>query len=222
MLTDTAIPSPARDLVRIHRVITRGLATGIEKGNYFKQAGFEDSVLKQGFCDYCRSLAVVLGGHHQGEDAVVFPVFKEKITQAPYDLLAEQHRQIEACLVSIHKAVDEMTGAPGDGLDWLVDALNEISEVWAPHIRMEESIFSHEAVCAVMSPAEQGQLAARIGKFSQEHSIPPYLIVPFVLFNLDIEDRRAMLANLPGNILNDLVLKAWKDQWATMKPFLLE
>ncbi len=222
MLTDAHVPSPARDLVRIHRVITRGLATGLEKGNHFRQAGFEEAALKQGFCDYCRSLAIVLGGHHQGEDAIVFPAFKQKLPQAPYDHLAAQHKQIESCLSSVHEAVDEITGAPGPGLDRLLDGLNEITEVWAPHIRMEESIFSHEVLCEVMSPAEQGDLAARIGKFSQEHSAPPYLVLPFVLFNLDSEDRTALLANMPGNILDDLVLKAWKDQWAPMKPFLLD
>lgn len=222
MMTETNPRSPARDLVRIHRVITRGITTTLEKGGQFKQSGFRDEGTHQGFCDYSRSLAIVLGGHHVGEDTVLFPAFKKKLPQAPYDYLATQHRQVEALLVHIHQALDEITEADSDGLDQLLDSLHQIAEVWAPHIRMEESIFSPEALSQVMSQAEQIDLAMEMGKFSQLHSVPPYLITPFVLFNLVNEDRAAMLANMPPTVMDDLVMKAWKDQWAPMKPFLLD
>jgi len=222
MMAVPQAPSPARDLIRIHRVITRGLATGIEKGSHFKQAGFQDEGVHRGFCDYSRSLAIVLDGHHLSEDTILFPALQIKLPQAPFEHLSAQHKQIEAMLIPLHQAVDEMTGAGGDGLNRLVEGLREITAVWAPHIRMEESIFSQEALSEVMSQAEQNELVAKIGKFSSEHSVPPYLIVPFVLFNLNSEDRAAMLATMPPTMMDDLVLKAWKDQWAPMKPFLLE
>ena len=221
MPTESATPGLAGDLVRIHRVITRGLAIGLEKGHYFKQAGFSEISLQQGFCDYSRSLATVLSGHHQAEDVVAFPAFQKRLPQGPYEHLAAQHRQIEALLVSTHQAVNEMNETGGDGLDWLIDDLNRITEIWEPHIRMEESIFSQEALDEVMGQVEQENLDAQIGKFSSEHSMPPHLIVPFVLFNLNNEDRAIYLSHMPGNIMGDLVLKAWKEQWAPMKPFLL-
>lgn len=215
-------PSLAGDLIRIHRVITRGLSMGQEKSTYFQSAGFQEAGLQDGFCDYIDSLASVLGGHHQAEDIIAFPAFQKKLPQAPYSHLAAQHKQIEALLVSIHKDVSEMKNAGGDGLDGLLEDLNNVIEIWAPHIRMEESIFSQEALNEAMSPQEQGELAAQMGKYSSEHSNPPYLIVPFVLFNAEKNDRAAFLANMPPQFMGDLVMKAWKDQWAPMKPFLLD
>lgn len=222
MAAETRVPSPARDLTRIHHVITRGLGTGIEQGSQFQQNGFPQGNLMQGFCDYCRSLAVVLSSHHQTEDALIFPAFQEKLPQAPYEHLATQHRQIETLLEKIYAAVDELSLTTPNGLETLLEGLQQISVIWAPHIRMEESIFSHEAICEVMSAAEQADLAARVGKFSQEHSVPPDQIVPFVLFNCAGEDRAAFLANMPPTLMEELVLGAWRDRWDAMKPFLLE
>jgi hemerythrin-like domain-containing protein len=222
MSTEASTPSPARDLVRIHRVITRGIATVIERGDEFRQTGFPDQHLRQGFTDYSRSLATVLDGHHLSEDSILFPAFKVKLPQAPYGKLSENHREIEALLVPVNQALAELsTPAEKNALAQLVDTLRKITEIWAPHIRMEESIFSHEALSEVMTQAEQTQLTVDIGKFSQEYSLPPYLITPFVLFNLNSEDRVVMLSHMPLGIMGDLVMKAWKDQWAAMKPFLL-
>jgi hemerythrin-like domain-containing protein len=222
-MTETPhVPSPARDLVRIHRVITRGLGIAMEKATQFKKAGFPDERFHEGFCDYARSLAIVLDGHHQGEDTIMFPTLRKKLPQAPYEHLAAQHKLIEGLLVDTNRAIDDLSAVPANGFNAFLNTLQKITEVWNPHIRMEESIFSHEALSEAMSDAEQGKLAADIGKFSQEHSIPPYLIVPFVLFNLNSEDRAALLMNMPPTLLDEMVLKAWKDQWAPMKPFLLE
>ncbi len=222
MSTEPSTPSPARDLVRIHRVITRGIATVIERGDEFSQTGFPDERLRQGFSEYSRSLATVLDTHHLGEDHILFPVFQKKLPQAPYKKLTENHREIEALLVPVNQAVAELnTPAEKNALAQLADSLRKITEIWAPHIRMEESIFSHEALSEVMTEGEQTQLTVDIGKFSQERSQPPYLIMPFVLFNLNIEDRVVMLSHMPPGIMDDLVMKAWKDQWVAMKPFLL-
>jgi hypothetical protein len=74
----------------------------------------------------------------------------------------------------------------------------------------------------VMSPEELLHLSVEIGKHSQEASQPPYLIVPFVLLNAESEDRAALMANMPPTIMDELVMKAWKDKWAPMKPFMIE
>ncbi len=222
MTIERRVPSPARDLARIHRAITRSINIGIEKGAHFSKAGFQDGPTHQGFSDYGRSLATVLGGHHEVEDVLIFPAFQKKLPSAPYEHLASDHKLIEASLVWIHRAVDEISGGEMDGLDLLVSELKKIKTIWAPHIRMEESIFSHEALCEVMTEPEQGELVAEIGKFSKERSVPPYLIVPFVLFNLNADDRAEYLLNMPPNVMDDLVLKAWKGQWSPMRPFLLK
>ncbi len=70
----------AQDLLRIHRVITRALTVTLARGAEFMQTGFPDAGLRKGYTDYTKSLAVVLDGHHVGEDEVAFPLLKEKIT----------------------------------------------------------------------------------------------------------------------------------------------
>ncbi len=221
-MAESTKSNPARDLVRIHRVITRGLTVGIEKGNDFEQAGFPKAALRQGFRDYNRSLAAVLGGHHQAEDSILFPALKAKLPQAPFGHLEDQHRKIEAMLVAVNRALDDLSAAAGEALVRLVEGLQQIRQIWEPHIRMEESVFSFEALSEVLGEAEQTALSVEMGKFSSQHSNPPYLVVPFVLFNLAADDRADMLANLPATFMEELVLKEWKDQWAPMKPYLLE
>jgi len=69
----------ARDLVRIHKSITRGLNISIEKGWQYLHNGFPSPDVQRGYFDYAQTLAVVIHAHHLGEDEVSYPVFKQKI-----------------------------------------------------------------------------------------------------------------------------------------------
>jgi hypothetical protein len=223
MLTENVLPSLGHDLVRIHKVITRGLTIGVKKGTEFMQAGFPDLAMQQGFAIYTRSLTIVLDAHHLAEDEVAFPALQKKLPLAPYERLSATHKEIEALLAPASQAVTDLAGPDaGASLGLLVDGLRKITALWAPHIRMEESLFSVAALSEVMAPEEQARLSGAMGKHSQEHAAPPYLALPFVLFNLAGEDRASIAATLPGTVMDDLIMKAWKDQWAPMKPFLLE
>jgi hypothetical protein len=187
------------------------------------QAGFPDPGIRLGYADYIRSLAIVLDAHHLGEDEVAFPALQKVLPLAPYKHLAATHQEVVVLLAALNQAVAGMAG-PGveTSLPLVVEGLRKITAVWAPHIRMEESIFSHEALSEVMDPQEQARLSGAMGKHSQEHATPGYLALPFVLFNLNGEDRASMAATLPATVMDELILKAWKEQWAPMKPFLLE
>ena len=59
-------------------------------------------------------------------------------------------------------------------------------------------------------------------KLSMRNSGPDYLVVPFMLYDLDPEPRAIMTAALPTVVTEQLVPVAWKDRWATMKPYLLD
>ncbi len=223
MATEKNPPNPARDLVRIHKVITRSLAVGIERGTEFLQTGFPHGEIRQGFIDYVNCVAIVLESHHLGEDDIFFPAMRDKFPQAPYKRLSADHKEIHALLVPVRQAVaDLVVPANGNGLSRLVDTLRKIAEAWPPHFRMEESIFSAEVLSEGMDQEALASLSGAMGKHGSEHSIPPYLTVPFILFNLQPEDRALWLEHLPPAIMDEMVMKAWKDQWATMKPFLLE
>ena len=213
----------AQELLRIHRVISRGLIVSVTKGAEFMQAGFPDPGIRKGYADYTHSLATVLDAHHLGEDEIVFPFLRGKITAAPYERLARSHREIVALLDSAGKAIPPVAekGLQAD-LSVLLDVLRKISNIWRPHIQTEEFYFSEEALAAAVSPEEQERLSASMAKHSQEHAAPPALALPFVLFNLEAEDRAAMAASLPAVVVEELIPKAWKEQWAAMKPFLLD
>ena len=219
----TATPDIAQDLIRIHRVITRGLNVGIAKGAEYLQSGLPQPRVFLGYSNYAHSLASVLGAHHQGEDQLAFPVLRIQLTSAPYEQLAADHHKIELQLDMIHQAVADLSGdAPKDGVKILVDCLRRVYAIWVPHIQLEEHHFSREAISTIMSLENQRQLSEAIGKHTQEHAGPPHWVIPFVLFNLEPEDRAAMAATLPPMITDELVPKVWKDQWAPMKSFLLD
>jgi hemerythrin-like domain-containing protein len=216
-------PSLAQDLLRIHRVISRALIVTVNRGDEFMQAGFPYLGLRKGFADYAKSLTLVLGAHHLGEDEIAFPFLREKIPAAPYERLARNHQEIEALLPSVRQAVAPVE-EDGDeaGLTRLVEGLRKISSIWRPHIQAEEGHFSEQALAAAVDPDDQGQVSAAMARHAQEHATPGYLAIPFVLYNLETEDRVAMAASMPAMIVEELVPKAWKELWAPMRPFLLE
>jgi len=109
-----------------------------------------------------------------------------------------------------------------EALRSLLETLQKIDDQWHPHIDIEEHHFSKEAIAAAMIEEEEQQLTAAIGKHSQEHAVPGAMALPFVLFNLEAEDRAGLAETMPPAVINELIPFAWKDQWASMKPFFLE
>jgi hypothetical protein len=216
-------PSLAHDLLRIHRAITRGISVALARGEEYLQTGFPDPGIRTGFADYGKSLTIVLGTHHLGEDEIAFPLLKDKITSAPFERLSKNHQEIEALLATVSKAIPSIA-ENGDktGLTALVDGLRKIYDIWRPHIQTEETYFNQDDLAKVMSPEEQARISRAFGKHSQEHDRPGYLVIPFVLFNLIPEDRATMAATMPGLLVKVLVPIVWKNRWAPMKPFLME
>jgi hypothetical protein len=223
MVTQNNPPNLAQDFIRIHRVITRGLRIAVDRGTEFLNEGFSHLGLQQGFVTYIQTLTVVLEAHHLGEDEIAFPSFGQVLPAASYERLAADHQKISALIGSIRHS-SELIGSEGceSELNLLVEDLRKINAVWIPHIVIEEVSFSQKALTAVMSPDAQSQLSAALTKHAQEHALPPYLALPFVLYNLDAEDRASFAATLPTLVWEELIPKVWIDQWAPMKPFLLE
>ncbi len=219
----SSIPNLAKDVERIHKVITRGLTVGVTRGVDFIRDGFPDNKMQPGFSLYIQALTSVVTAHHQSEDEVSFPVFKHKLPATPFDRLSADHVMIETKINQIKSTLPDLNGTnPVDALVKAVDGLKKILTVWTPHINIEESSFSSEAIARVMTIEEQGQLSGALGKHSQEHVGAPFIAMPFVLFNLNPVDRAEMSALLPKVVIEELIPGEWKEKWAPMKPFLLE
>jgi Hemerythrin HHE cation binding domain len=222
-LTPTApAPNLGQDLIRIHKVITRAIYTSLIKGREYRQSGFPQHQLLIGYSAYVHCLSEVLCSHHRGEDLIAFPAFIKVLPSAPYAQLFADHRAIDCQLRNIRQALTDLSSdTPEKGLVAIIDTVEKLSALWEPHILLEEHYFSKKAVNAAIDLDEQKRIGEAVAKHSQDHSGPPYWVIPFILYNLEPEERAIMAENFPPEIMNELIPVVWKDQWAPMKPLLL-
>ena len=222
----TAIPSTpslAQILIRIHRVITRGLYTSLIKGTEYLGQGDPKLEIIQGYARYVHCLTEVLSAHHKGEDLITFPAFMKYLPSAPYAQLSADHHAVEKLLSNLPEATENISNEPsGSGLEVIVANLEKLTAIWEPHILLEEHYFSKEAINAAINKDEQLRIGEASAKHSQEHAAPPYWVVPFILYNLEPKERAIMAANFPPMVINELIPTVWKDEWTPMKPFLLD
>jgi hypothetical protein len=213
----------AQDLVRIHKVITRALDIGLEKGNDYLESGFPPEQESAGYSCYIKCLSSVLSAHHISEDIITFPAFRTVLPNAPYARLASDHHKIEMLLASIAPAIKELTGeSPETSLRSVIEILSKIHNLWGPHIYLEEQYFSSGVLNSVMIPEDQQKVNLAASKHSQEHSGPPYWVIPFLLYNLEQDDRQEMASLIPRELVEEMVPVVWKEKWEPMQPFLLK
>jgi hypothetical protein len=192
------------------------------KGREYLQSGFSQPQALLGYSSYTHSLVSILDSHHTGEDIIAFPEFRQVIPSAPYAKLASDHNDVEGLLAPLPPAIADLSDDAHKGLLIIVDTLRKISEIWAPHIQLEEHFFSKVNLNSVMPLEDQRRISEAASKHSQENSQPPYWVVPFVLYNLAREDRAIMAATFPPAIMEELVPIDWAEQWAPMRPLLLD
>jgi hypothetical protein len=222
-MSDPAPPNVAKDLLRIHGVITRGLNVSIERGRLFAQSGYPDASTRKGFIAYVGSLVSVVHAHHLVESELFFPYFRNILPDAPFDLLLTQHRDLEPLLQETQAATAEVSaeGRAGAALARLNGLLGRIVEFWHPHIRIEEDHFSVERVATLIDANDHEALAKAAMTHSQQHSGPAHLVVPFLLYNLAPDERFGFTRWMPPVVTRLLVPIVWRWRWAPMRPFLL-
>jgi hemerythrin-like domain-containing protein len=213
----------AANLMAIHDVITRGLKVSIESAGKFAAHGFADATEQAGFLNYVRALVSVLDGHHITEDDIAFPYFRDKLPKAPFDRLSAQHQEMVPLLGQIGAAVErcEKPGQVEAGLRDMEATLRRVDAMWHPHIQIEQEHLVEKAD-ALLSVEEQLSLLRSVGEHVQKHTGPPYLTVPFTLYNVPAQEREVFTKGMPAEVTGHLVPVVWKEQWASMVPFLLE
>jgi hemerythrin-like domain-containing protein len=218
----TSTPNVGANLMRVHRAVTRAFDVAIEAGQQFAAQGWPDESTREGYVNYVRSLISFLRGHHLGEDDLIFPYFRDKLPDVPYDRLARDHHELEALLSRLEGILDaEAVPDSSQALAELGVGLQAARGMWHPHIQVEEEHFTLEILGRIVPVEEHVRLGRASAEHSQAHTGPDYLVVPFFLYNLDEEDRAAMVRVMPPVVTEQLVPHVWKDQWASMKPFLL-
>jgi hypothetical protein len=223
-MVETGKPNAGADLLRIHRVITRGIQVSLQHCAAFAHDGFPSTAVQEGFLLYVQALKGVLDAHHLSEEEVTFPYLREKMPAVPYDKLVADHRAIVGVLEKLEQAAAGVAAGAGsvEALHELNGALAALSRLWYPHIAMEESFWNPAAIAALLSEEENLELSQKIGESSQKHLHAPAVELPFVLYNLEPEDRAVMAHAMPPAVTQQLVPVVWREQWAPMQPFLLE
>jgi hypothetical protein len=204
------------DLVCIHKAMTRGLRVSIEASEATGEGEYPPPDLSDGLGRYVRALITVLHVHHHGEDDLAWPYLRARMPDAPYETLTEQHATMSVLLAETETALE------GGDVGALSEQLRDVSALWAEHIELEEDAFSIDATAAALSPEEQRQVARNVERHAQMHSWPPWLLVPFMLYNLEPEDRTVLKKTIPGFVTRFVVPVLWKRAWAPMKPYLLD
>ena len=204
-------------LLKIHKIITRGLTTSIRKcDEYLEKQGIPEAEAA-GFSMYVATLKWVTHAHHLSEDEIAFPYFNGHL-EAPYDRLKNDHQIIATLLERIDQCLPDLSSG---GVGRLREVLGEIEKLWIPHIRTEEESFTAEKVHSAVGMTEQQNIAEKLVVHGSQNAGPGPLAVPFMFYNLEPGDRAVFMMPFPWIVKRFLVPVVWKRQWKQMSPFLL-
>ena len=204
-------------LLRIHKIISRGLSVSIRKcDEYLMKHGIAPSE-SAGFSMYISTLRWVTHSHHLSEDDIAFPYFKDYI-EAPYNKLQDDHHAMARILDSLDQC---LPGVSSGEVSKLYEVLLEFDKLWSPHIKIEEENFTSEKLHAVIGIKEQVELVKKLGEHSIKNSGPGPLALPFLFFNLEGRDRDDFMKPIPWIAKKVLVPLIWRSQWKPMSPFFL-
>lgn len=222
-MNNTLNNNVSQDLIRIHFVITRAIEISIEKCQIFKNRGKVDETLKEGFINYLNSLVNLFHSHHLVEDDLIFPYFKEKELNAPYETMASQHHNLLPLLDTLENCIKNLNSNSSNqkNIDNLLENLEQIQKAWIPHYQLEEEYLNNLKISNLISDEEQQKLCLEFGKYAGKHINPDYLVIPFILYNLPMKERESMAEVISSDILHKLVEHEWKEKWKSMSPFFL-
>jgi len=212
----------AASFYNIHNIITRGLRVSLESARGILQGGFQGERNREGFFNYLRSLTSVMNAHHLTEDDIAFPYFRDKLPEAPFDEWTYWHGKMNEDLDEINLAVEkcEKKAECETELRNIENVLARLNEGWPYHIQPETDDFINKAD-ALVPVEEQLRLVRQFSEYVLENANPLYLTVPFMLYNLSVEDRQVFSQWIPAEGILNLVPVAWKEKWSSMGPYLL-
>ena len=198
----------------IHNIITRGLRVSLESVRRVSQRGIQGEESREGFFNFIRAHTSVMNAHHLTEDEIVFPYFRDKLPEAPFDSLTYYHHVMELVLDEINLAVDKSNHKDQleNELKDIENALAGLNDDWPYHIQPETDEFINLAD-ALIPVEEQLRLVSLFAQHDLKNAVPHYLTVPFMLYNLPLEDRMVFSQFMPAEFIQNLVPGVWKEKW---------
>jgi hemerythrin-like domain-containing protein len=217
-------PNIGRDYIRFHKVMTRGIDVSLQNIDEFLTKGAMEKSNREGFLKYVQSFSTVLHGHHMVENEKIFPYFRDKLPEVPYERLMSEHEIFVGGLQEINTGIGNLLSKKDEmnSLKLLKSGFSKIDQIWHPHIQIENTQLYGPIGSLNMDLDEMIRIQKEAGEFFQEHTEPPFLVVPFVLYNLSPEDREMATKGFPEMVTKQLVPIDWKDKWIPMQPFFLK
>jgi hemerythrin-like domain-containing protein len=217
-------PNIGRDYIRFHKVMTRGIDVSLQNIDEFLTKGAMEKSNREGFLKYVQSFSTVLHGHHMVENEKIFPYFRDKLPEVPYERLMSEHEIFVGGLQEINTGIGNLLSKKDEmnSLKQLKSGFSKIDQIWHPHIQIENTQLYGPIGSLNMDLDEMIRIQKEAGEFFQEHTEPPFLVVPFVLYNLSPEDREMATKGFPEMVTKQLVPIDWKDKWIPMQPFFLK
>ncbi len=221
--TEKGTANLALHLTLSHRIITRALQVIGQSCPKFGAEGFPDAATREGFACYVQSFASFLHAHHSAEEELMFPFLQTRLPEAPYAMLIRQHKAMVPLVNHVATVANGLVSGTLEAgqLGGLHHCAERLAEGWSPHFKAEEQHFTAERLAQHLSPEEHNHLCRQLAEYTRHHLQPPYLVIPFALFNLPPAERASLAAmlslpreeQLPGE---------WQEKWQVMRPFLLE
>lgn len=213
----------AGDLSRIHQVITRALQVALQQSQFLatKELAVEDFGLQ---C-YITALLQLLDSHHRIEDDLLFPHFRQKMPALPVAEMENQHRALVPLLEKLAGLLPELNQTHhATTVSWIAiaETLIKIEAMWEPHYQLEEAYLNEDNISQVIGPGEQEKLCHLYAETSQHHITVDYLVLPFILYNLPLQERQIMAKAFPTQITEKLIPGEWYLQWQVMSSYLLK
>jgi hemerythrin-like domain-containing protein len=218
-MPESASPNAGSSLIRIHKVITRALAVSLHNS----LGDGPQPEWREGFRQYEQAFYTSLLTHHDGEDEISFPFMRSRLPEGPYEILSQQHRQMIPMLEKVYDWCNRGTTAwEAASLAGLQAAVSDLNDLWHNHIPIEESHFGTQQSARLLTPEENAWLEGQLAGHAAQHALPSEHVLPFVLYNLEGDDRAAMALSFPPVISQQLVPVVWKPAWEPMQPFFLD
>jgi len=223
-VSNNSKPNIGGTMTLVHHAITRGLEQSKIRSIIFRGDGYTNEAVRNGFEIYVRTLGMAINAHHSSEDQVIFPYLKAKLPDAPFDQISAEHQQMEVLLTELQKTAEALANQDQDNatLENLNRIVTSLTALWIPHIAKEQLYINDTTLTeAVMNEEEQNKLNEDVTKHSLDQGNPA-LMLPFLLYNLEPEERATMASLIPAELIEEMIPNVWKSQWWPMEPFLID
>lgn len=207
----------------IHKIILRSIKTSFENVQNFIDSGIPNEQTCQGLFTYITLTSLMLDTHHCTEDDIAFPYFENSLPDTHFEWLHEDHDLITGFLDELAPILETLkkTGTTLEKLQDLKDVLLKIEDRWDQHYGLEEEEFIN-LIDSLDSYENRVKLIEQFFEYNKNLIKPYYLSLPFMLYNLEKEDRERWSKGYSPELLNQVETVAWKDKWIAMMPFLLQ